>query len=399
MKIKFAALALVLAWILLPAAYAGRAGAAQPPVQEPDTTVRTQTRVIGENQKVAYRFHSEVLHSWDDSTITLAFFDKEAEEFDQADNWCASWIGKAPSLGQSYNAFSVHQRPGAPEESAWKKPFWDSPPKWTMWKPYGGMDDVGAADMVLTFSRKGENVQAVLEIDGMTAWKGRQSVGNLTNIEFQDLGGAGWLPSLWGRLLLTAAVLAGSYFLHILAKKAGYKLFVTDDIAALLAAGLFACGFILFLLLYGRSHPNILSAVSLGCLSFPLAAGGPGFWIPAVIFGLITAVCAVSLLWLAHEDLCNPAVYLLGAAPLGFCHDIWIAAVAYIIFQSLGQIFQLILAIAAVAILCLMGNALIAFDKKPHIERTSVTRIYVSSGNLVDAKYDVDYIKLPEDKK
>ena len=174
MKIKFAALALVLAWILLPAAYAGRAGAAQPPVQEPDTTVRTQTRVIGENQKVAYRFHSEVLHSWDDSTITLAFFDKEAEEFDQADNWCASWIGKAPSLGQSYNAFSVHQRPGAPEESAWKKPFWDSPPKWTMWKPYGGMDDVGAADMVLTFSRKGENVQAVLEIDGMTAWKGRQ---------------------------------------------------------------------------------------------------------------------------------------------------------------------------------------------------------------------------------
>ncbi len=118
MKTKFAALALVLAWILLPAAYARQAREPQPPVQEPDTDARTQTRVIGENQKIVYRFHSEVLHSWDDSTITLAFFDKEAEEFDQADNWCTSWIGKAPSLGQSYNAFSVQQRPGAPEESA-----------------------------------------------------------------------------------------------------------------------------------------------------------------------------------------------------------------------------------------------------------------------------------------
>jgi hypothetical protein len=415
MKTKFAALALVLAWILLPAAYARQAREPQPPVQEPDTDARTQTRVIGENQKIVYRFHSEVLHSWDDSTITLAFFDTEAEEFDQADNWCTSWIGKAPSLGQSYNAFSVQQRPGAPEESAWKKPFWDSPPKWTMWKPYGDMEDVGAADMVLTFSRKGKNVQAVLEIDGMTAWKGRQSVGNLTNdqiylylsvknrtlsnIEFQDLGGAGWLPSLWGRLLLTAAVLVGSYFLHLLAKKVGYKLFVTDDIAALLAAGLFACGFILFLLFYGRSHPNILSVVSLGCLSFPLAAGGPGFWIPAVIFGLITAVCAVSLLWLAHEDLCNPAVYLLGAVPLGFCHDIWIAAVAYIIFQSLGQIFQLILAILAIVVLYFLGRTLNEMDKKPHIERTVVTRIYNADGNLVDAKYDVDYVELPEEKR
>lgn len=118
-----------------------------------------------------------------------------------------------------------------------------------------------------------------------------------------------------------------------------------------------------------------------------------------MIFGLITAVCAVSLLWLAHEDLCNPAVYLLGAVPLSFCHDIWIAAVAYIIFQSLGQIFQLILAILAIVVLYFLGRTLNEMDKKPHIERTVVTRIYNADGSLVDAKYDVDYVELPEEKR
>lgn len=416
MKKRFLALSFVLLLVVSAAGCAGEARPPRQPLQEPDTAARTQTRTIGYNQKVVYRFHASAINTWDDDRgIDLVFFDRDAASYDQADNWCISWIGKAPGLGQSYNAFSPRQGPNTAKESAWTKPFWDSPPKWLMWGPYGRIDDVENADMVLTFSRSGKNVRAVLEIDGITAWRGEHAIGHLTNEEiylylslnnfalsnvtFQDMGGAGWLPSFLGRLLTAVAALAGAYFLHRLARKGEDKLFIDGLIGTLLSTGLAVCGLGLLLLLYGRGHPGILSAVSLGCLSLPMPAGGAGFWIPTAIFGIGTAVFTIALLCLAVSEAGNPLAYLLCSIPLGLCHALWLTAVAYIILQSLGAIIELIVAILAIAGLCLLGRVFTEMDKTPHIERTTTTRIYNSAGTLVDFKCDIEYEELPENKK
>ena len=70
MKKRVAVLLLALAVLaLLAGRAAGQKGEAKEPVPEPDTTARTLIRAIGKNQQVAYRFHTELVNTWDDGEI------------------------------------------------------------------------------------------------------------------------------------------------------------------------------------------------------------------------------------------------------------------------------------------------------------------------------------------
>lgn len=227
MKKRFTAIALLVLMLaflaLLGGCSAEKAPGAKEPVSEPDTDSRTVTRTIGEHQTVVYRFHTERILGLHDAEISLALFDSDADAYDHAGNWCVSRIGVVPALGQSFNTFSVGKGPDTPEDTAWKKPFWDSPPRQVGFTEIG---KVKGADMALTITRSGNNMKLLL----------------------------------------------------------------------------------------------------------------------------------------------------------------------------LNQIFELIMAVVLIVVLCIVGVGMMEMDKKPHVEVTTVTRIYNSSGNLVDAKYDIDYVELPEDK-
>lgn len=415
MKRKFAALLVALAWLALLAGCSGQqASGPREAVQEPDTDARTLTRAIGEHQTVVYRFHTEPRVSIShDPAIYLALFDKDVETFDQADNWATAWLGAVPSLGQSFNAFDVKSAPSTPEEGAWKGPVFDSPARRAILAPYGDMEEVEAADMVLTFTRSGQNVRAVLEVDGAKAWVGQQAIRNmgsgtvylylypqyrtLSQIQFQDMGSAGIALSGWQRLLLILGALAVAFAVHTLAKKGEDALFFISGGAAFLTAGLSLCSGVLALVIYGRSHPEALSKLSAGYIPLQLQAAGPGFWIPAALSGLgVVGLLAffISQAWGIPYSV--PRV--LAAFPLGFCHALWYAVVALVVLSLLNQVVGLIVAVIGIVALYFLGKVFLEMEKRPHVEVSTTTRTYNSMGDLVDVKYDTEYIPLPEDK-
>lgn len=408
MKKRFAALFLILTTLLLLSGCSSQQDVQpQEPVREPDTDTRTLTRSIGESQTVVYRFHTEKPASWDDMEINLAFFDKEAESFDQADNWCTVRVGDA----RAKHPFFADHAQGIPEEECW-----DSSngfrANWTMLAPYDSIEDVESADMALIFTRSGKMVKAMLEVDGAKAWEGRQTIAGLTDetlylyvyvknralsdIEFQDMG-KDWLMPTWLRWLLFAASLVAAYILHRLARKGEDKVFLIEGGAMLLTTGFFVFAAALALMLWGRGHPDILSTISFGYIPFQIPADGMGFWIPAVVAGVGTVGFVVLLFCMALGDLENPVVYLLGSLLFGFCHTLWLSLIAFVILQSLGQIMELILAILFIALLILVAAGMDK-SKGKYQEVQTTTRIYNDIGNLVDVKYHTDYIEVPEKK-
>jgi len=409
MKKRLAGILLILTWLILLAGCSGqRAEEPQQPVQEPDTDTRTLTRTISRNQTVVYRFHAEAVTWRDYTNIKIAFFDKDVEDFDKADNWCTARIGDT----RAEHPFFAEHAKEVPEEEQWDSSF-GFRANWTMLIPYDSIEVVEDADMELTFTRSGEQVRAVLAVDGARAWEGQQTIGNLTDdsvwlavyakncmlsdITFQDMGDTGWLIPTWLRLLLIAAVLAGTFVLHTLAKKGEDKLFLIDGGFALPTTGLFVCSFALALLIYGRGHPDILSRISFGYIPFQLPAGGLGFWIPVVVAGVGAAVLVGFLIWLALEECGNPVAHVLGSLLFGLCHTLWFSSIVIVILRSLSQIVELIVAVLFIVLLIIVAGGALN-TKKKYKEVVTTTRMYNSIGNLVDAKFDIDYVEVPEEK-
>ena len=410
MKKRFAVFLLALACLTLLAGCAVQPGpGAQEPEQEPDTGGQTLTRAIGEHQTVVYRFHAEpTAPIFEEQTISLALFDKDVESFNQAGNWATTWVG-GRGLGKSSQTFRTEHAPGTPTETQWNSMsfFGSGTPKHRK---------VEGTDMTLTFTRSGENVRAVLEVDGVKAWGGEQTIWNmgdgtvylylylksctLSHIQFQDMGSTGIVLPNWLQPLLLVGLLVVAFALHTLAKKAEnkYYLYIYGG-SPFLAAGLSICSAALILVLWGHSQPDILLQLSGGYISIPLQAEGPGFWVPAVVSGL-GAVCFFIYAVSQATPLCLKFISrLLTAFPLGLIHAAWYAAVVFAILASLNAIFQLIMSVVCIVALFFVGKAFLESDKKPHAEVLTTTRIYNSIGNLVDAKFNIDYVELPEDKQ
>ncbi len=402
------------AWLLTIAALCALLGGCAPqkgegakaPETEPDTTTRTVTRSIGKHQTVVYRFHTEILASWDYSEVSLALFDREAESYDQAGTWCVARLGDT----KNDHVFWAHQGRDTPKEEAWSNPLFDSEGKWSWF--LAGKSTLGkeGEDMTLTFTRSGKRVKAVLEVEGKQTWTAQQTVVGMTNetvyfylftnnrsltgIQFQDMGEAGRILPGWVRLLIIAVVVTAAYTLHRLAIKGEDKLFLIEKGCAPFTALYFVFAAVFTVFLLGRTHPEALT----GWLTFPLPTNGPWFWAPVIVCGI--GALGFTIFW-GSQGCCGLKDVLscvLGALFLGLLHTLWYGAVVIIGLSLLSEIFGLLVFIAFVVLLCLCASGM---DKvrKNQVEVTTTTRVYNDIGNLVDFKMDVDYVDLPEKKK
>ncbi len=387
---------------------------AQQTVEEPDTNKCTLTHAVEDHRTVAYRFHATVDSSLDDVGIELVFFDKNVEEFDQADNWCTARIGDT----KNDYAFYAERGEDVPEEGAWGQPLFDSPGKWIMFSPYGSLydlgDDMEQADMVLTFTRSGEQVKAELEVDGAKAWKGEQTVPGLTeetvylcvyfsnlmltDVEYQDMGRTRLAPG-WLQMLVAVLVFVGSFVLHTFAKRGEDGIYLTEGGAARQTTAFAVSCLAFVVVLFGRGHPDLLSTIFLDTLPIRLAAGGLGFWIPAVLSGVVAVGFVAFWIWLALENLDNPPTYLFGALLFGLCHTLWYGCIAYLILSSIGQIVKLIVSIVFFGIVLIFLMAMVSSPPgNKYREVITTTRVYNSMGSLVDMKSDINYVEIDQDK-
>lgn len=352
-KRKIAAFLLLAAVVL--AMLAGCSGKTQDPVREPDTESQTQTRPLGKHQKVVYSFHIKRAEGSSRGHIYMTLISEDAEK---PENWCGIEIGNTDSL----DAFRAHHTSGLPYSERWESPL-KNRGKWEMEEPYGSMADVEEADVTVTYSRSGKQLRATLEIDGEKAWSASARIGGLsekttclylstdqyilTDIVYQDMGHF-WKPPLAVQMILlivgVVAGIAAICVIHNFAKRGEMKIFCIDEplLGVLISTGFFVSTAALVLLIFGRSHPDALSKLFFGYLPIPLAAGGAGFWVPAVISAVLMLVLGGVVLTEGFE-VKNPVLRVLAALGLGFCHALWYFTLVNIVLQSLDTIVALIM--------------------------------------------------------
>lgn len=352
MKKKLAILLLVLT-CLVSAGWSGR-DRTEKTETEPDTGSRTLTRTIGRRQTVVYRFHA--VQTAADASLCFAVFDKDVEDFRRSDNWCTVNVGF--ESGKKDSAFGSGHTAGLPEKECWTPASRSD--TWTMRKPYGKMEDVKEADLELTITRAGRMLRATLAVDGVKVWRAQETVKNLdsmtvclyvyadhyslTNVEFRDQGATGWIIPGWARPLLAAALLAVAFGVLMLGNLLETHTIGTD--MSLYAVGFVVCAAALALLIAGRSHPNILGAVTFGYSPFPMPSGGPGFWVPAVMFGVLGVVIFA---YPICKKKVNPPDYVLCAPLAGLLHMPFL----YVVVSEFFNLLKMALWIVLVAV-CLM---------------------------------------------
>lgn len=133
-------------------------------------------------------------------------------------------------------------------------------------------------------------------------------------------------------------------------------------------------------------------------LPFPLPDGGLAFWIMTGIFSVTAIGITLFLVWLAFDNLDHPLKLLPCALALGVCHALWYASTVVVLLQLLDQILELIVMILFIGFLVIFAAGFGGKNTK-YKEVLTTTRVYNDIGNLVDIKYDVDYVEVPEEEK
>lgn len=333
---------------------------------EPDTDTKTQVRALTSDQKVAYRFHCERPYSG--GSFELNLLDANIDSGAEARNWLTAAIGDAPGLLSGWISTDHFKKHTVADKGDWDISSFASK-DWKLFLPYE-FDDIKSADMELTVARQGEIIRLTLDIDGSRAWYVQQKIGNmgdetayiylsisgtnteLSGITFSDMGGAGWLPPWWVRLILRIGVIAAAYFLCRAAKKSAVKHLFYNDKGSTFMIG--AWGLTVFLLAaLIAMHMGIPISRNLYFLPLPLPGDGIGFWIMAVILGILVLFNAYGIAIMARDNGGIFLGYLFGVSLFSICYLPWCISVLFLFFDLLNVLvngFAVFLAFGVIAL-------------------------------------------------
>lgn len=345
-----------------------------PEEQEPDTNLQTLNHPIGKRQEITYHFHTNRIDDSSSPYLYIVLLSDNVQDSEDASNRC--------EISVDYASMAITSHRSDIE----KKDRWKSNYNSFEWIPeeYDAFFDNG--DVAISFKRIGETLKATATINDVKTWTCTTNIKHfnektayirlsaenlsLSGIVYQDLGKPADLPLIPGfivRAVLTIAVIAIIYILHVIAKLRDQDLFLMDTslFGILITTGLFAGLMLLGLLIAGRSHPDLFSIILSFLfpvpISLPAPAGGPAFWIPAVICALVTAITL--FFTLSEGDSTNhPIVRLLRGLLHGALHTLWYVTLAVIISETIGEIVSLIVIILFFIFLGSMGeNSIIHF--------------------------------------
>ena len=344
----------------------GCSGKAIQSESEPDTDAKTQVRALTSDQKVVYRFHYEQTRSlW--RSFTLNLLDANIDSGAQAQNWLTAEIGDAPELLSGHIITDHFNKHTVADEGGWDISSFASK-DWKMFIPMT-FEKIKSADMVLTVARQGEIIRLTLDIDGSRAWYVQQKIGNigdetayiylsvsgikLSNITFSDMGGAGWLPPWWVRLILRIGIIAVAFFLYRAAKKSAAKHFFRgEDEILTFTVGIWGLTIFLLAALIAM-HTGVPISRNLYFLPLPLPGSTIGFWIMAVILGILILANVFCITTTASGNRESSIKYLLGISLLSIGYLPWCISVLFLFFDLLNVLvngFVVFLAFGVIAL-------------------------------------------------